>query len=853
VEVPADGGPQTLVDLDLDQPWGVAIDGAGDLFVTESAGTDVVKISARGENLTKVGSGLSGTTGVAVDGAGNVFISDQGNNNLVEVPANGGAQITLATGLNNPLGIAVNGVGDVFIANAGGKVVDEVVPGNQMPLVWGGGFVEPEGVAVDAAGDVFVADEANGNLMEVPAVGGAPILVGSRSFSQLAGVAVDGAGDLFVADYATGRVTELPYSQPPSLVFSSTGAEQTVTLENIGNLPLVLPGIAQGTNPIVSNGSFVLDTTSSTSCAVVTASASTPGTLGPGHTCDLAITFSPTDGGTQSGTLVLTDNSLNASPSAFTSQTITLSGTATANLPDISWGTPAAITFGTALSTTQLNATANTAGTFSYNPPAGTALGAGAHTLSVTFTPNDKTDFTAASTTVTLIVTKAVLPITWATPAAITYGSALSATQLAATSPVAGKFVYSPPAGTGLTAGSQTLSVTFTPTDTTDYTTATASVSLTVNKAATTTKVVSSLNPSVANQSVTFTATVNSQFTGATGTVSFKDGSTVLGSGPLNSSGVATYSTSSLAGGAHTITAAYSGDGDDSASTTAALTQTVEPAPTLTSPAPGSVLAGASVNFKWTPETGSAGYWLFLGTTGVGSKNLYDSGEQAATSATFSSLPTNGETIYARVYAIYNGTLVYNDYTYIAWMQPPVLTSPTPGSTLVGPSVTFTWTAATGPANQGYWLFLGTTGAGSKDLYDSGQQTATSATFKSLPNNGETIYARVYMKFNGTLIFNDYTYSTVSQAVLISPTPGSTFTSTSETFTWTSASPGNQGYWLFLGTTGVGSKNLYDSGQQTATSATFKSLPTNGATIYARVYTDFNGTLVYNDYTYKAQ
>jgi len=45
---------------------------------------------------------------------------------------------------------------------------------------------------------------------------------------------------------------------------------------------------------------------------------------------------------------------------------------------------------------------------------------------------------------------------------------------------------------------------------------------------------------------------------------------------------------------------------------------------------------------------------------------LYDSGQQSSTSATFSSLPVNGETIYARVYTRYNGTLVYNDYTFTA-------------------------------------------------------------------------------------------------------------------------------------------------------------------------------------------
>ena len=65
--------------------------------------------------------------------------------------------------------------------------------------------------------------------------------------------------------------------------------------------------------------------------------------------------------------------------------------------------------------------------------------------------------------------------ITWPAPASIVYGTPLSAAQLDATASVPGTFAYSPAAGTVLKAGNDTLSVTFTPTDSTDYTTATAS------------------------------------------------------------------------------------------------------------------------------------------------------------------------------------------------------------------------------------------------------------------------------------------------------------------------------------------------------------------------------------------
>jgi hypothetical protein len=90
------------------------------------------------------------------------------------------------------------------------------------------------------------------------------------------------------------------------------------------------------------------------------------------------------------------------------------------------------------------------------------------------------------SGTIPQVVNHVTPAISWATPAAITYGTALSAAQLDASSTVAGAFVYSPAAGTILATGSQTLSVTFTPSDTTGYTAATATVTLTVNQATST-------------------------------------------------------------------------------------------------------------------------------------------------------------------------------------------------------------------------------------------------------------------------------------------------------------------------------------------------------------------------------
>jgi len=167
----------------------------------------------------------------------------------------------------------------------------------------------------------------------------------------------------------------------------------------------------------------------------------------------------------------------------YTTATATVTLTVNQATPAITWTAPAAIPYGTVLGSAQLNATSPVTGTFAYSPAAGTVLTAGSQTLKATFTPTDTADYTTATATVTLTVNLATPAITWATPAAITYGAGLGSAQLDATSPVAGTFAYSPSLGTVLGAGPEMLKTIFTPTDMTDYATATATVTLTVNQA----------------------------------------------------------------------------------------------------------------------------------------------------------------------------------------------------------------------------------------------------------------------------------------------------------------------------------------------------------------------------------
>jgi hypothetical protein len=142
-----------------------------------------------------------------------------------------------------------------------------------------------------------------------------------------------------------------------------------------------------------------------------------------------------------------------------------------------------------------------------------------------------------------------------------------------------------------------------------DYTGSTTASALgqLVNKAATTTTVGSSQNPSVQNQAVTFTATVAATTSGSgnpTGTVTFFDNGSSIGTGPVATAGgvtTATLSTSALAVGSHPITASYGGDGNHSTSTSSpALNQVVNAAApaatTLTTSLSGGGRAGAQIS-----------------------------------------------------------------------------------------------------------------------------------------------------------------------------------------------------------------------------------------------------------------
>jgi YD repeat-containing protein len=282
----------------------------------------------------------------------------------------------------------------------------------------------------------------------------------------------------FVYTPPAGTILNAGANQPLQVLFSPTDAQDYTTVSQSTTLTVTKANQAiNWPNP----ADIVYRTVLSSTQLNATVSVAGPAPAG-------ALTYTP-----PAGTL------LQAGPGQTLSVAVTETpnynpATATALLsvqkakPVLTWATPTGIVYGAALSSTQLNTTADVSGSFVYSPASGTILNAGsAQTLTVTFTPADTHNYENATATVTIDVAKAKQTLSWFAPAAIVYGTRLSATQLNATVSVvgpsaAGALVYTPPSGTALDSGvGQTLTVAAQ--ETPNYLPATTSVLIDVNHA----------------------------------------------------------------------------------------------------------------------------------------------------------------------------------------------------------------------------------------------------------------------------------------------------------------------------------------------------------------------------------
>ena len=487
----------------FENPRGVAVDSTGNIYVADTFEESIRKITPAGVVTTIAGqNGIPGSAdgtgsaagfdipyGVAVDSAGNVYIADSGNN-TIRFMTPGGVVTTIA-GLAHNAGSA-NGVGSAARFNS------------------------PRALAVDSAGNIYVADTNSSTIREiVPTSSGGPITwtvstisglagtvgtangnISTARYNHPAGIACDGNGDLYIADSTNFLIRKLVVSGGAVSTVAGTGATGDVD----GEGPIALLddpiGIAVDSNQNIYFSDYlgqVVRVISASSGAVSTLAGQFT-TLGNANGAGTAASFRDPSGLAvdASGNLYLVDY-LNSevkkgvpavTPSITTppaAQSVVFGGNAT--FTAVAAGSPApgyvwqvSTNGGTSFANlTDGNGIAGSAtATLTIASPSVSSNG---YLYRVVVT-NPLSSVTSGA--VALAVSQAVPVVTWATPAPIPNGTALSSTQLDATASTAGTFAYTPAAGTVLPLGSQALSVTFTPTDTTDFTSATAQVFINV-------------------------------------------------------------------------------------------------------------------------------------------------------------------------------------------------------------------------------------------------------------------------------------------------------------------------------------------------------------------------------------
>lgn len=249
-----DGGP--ALSAQLNAPAGVAVDDAGNLFISDSANHRIRRITPDGVISTVAGTGTSGFSGddgpataaqvnrpwgITLDAAGSLWIADSANHRVRQVTPNGvirtvagngtagfsgdGGPATLAK-LAVPSDVVVDSAGNLFIVEFGNWFIRKVTPAGVISWVagdWEGSLVEPVSVAVDAAGNLLVADSGNNRIKKIDPAGVMTTVAGrerggfngdggvaSSAELHLPGdVATDSQGNLFIADTGNNRIRKV--------------------------------------------------------------------------------------------------------------------------------------------------------------------------------------------------------------------------------------------------------------------------------------------------------------------------------------------------------------------------------------------------------------------------------------------------------------------------------------------------------------------------------------------------------------------------------------------------------------------------------------------------------------------
>jgi uncharacterized protein YjiK len=259
-----DGGPATKAWVNF--PQGLAVDTAGNLYIADTMNYRVRKVTlATGIITTVAGDGNGGYTGdgglatkaelyqpyaVAVDAAGNLYIADTGNevirkvdiNGIITTVAGGGSQYPGDGGpatstYISAVGVAADTAGNFYIADTDDNSIRKVDAKGIITTVAGGGtqglgdggaangaeLAGPYGVAVDAAGNLYIADTSDQRIRKVAANGIICTVAGNRAWGDAGdggpasgaqlygpeGVATDASGGLYIGDIGNARVRKV--------------------------------------------------------------------------------------------------------------------------------------------------------------------------------------------------------------------------------------------------------------------------------------------------------------------------------------------------------------------------------------------------------------------------------------------------------------------------------------------------------------------------------------------------------------------------------------------------------------------------------------------------------------------
>lgn len=334
-ELPVGGGALKTVGAGVASPGGIAVDGAGTLYISDSTNNVIVEVPAgcaTSSCQTMLSAGFSSPTSVAVDGDGTVYVADfvSSGNRLLKVPPGCVSSTCVVVVANQIVGFAgpmsLDHAGNLLFISQDGTEFDKV-PVAGGPIV----IIVPDtafvtGIAVDGGGDLFFSEVYDDRVYKLPP-GCTMAACGTVLASNLTSptdIALDAAGNLFLLtfyDYGSGVLTEYPRAQPPLYTFATTNVDTVssdspilYTVSNGGNASLSLAGVNVGPVP-----DFVQSAGPGTP-----ADCHSGTVLVPSAGCDVSITFSPALGQPLTGAATFTDNSLNATDGV---QTIPLAGT----------------------------------------------------------------------------------------------------------------------------------------------------------------------------------------------------------------------------------------------------------------------------------------------------------------------------------------------------------------------------------------------------------------------------------------------------------------------------------------------------------------------------------------------